>query len=75
MSLDEISARYAGHPFLDYFDCLTVCVESARRRNKLAVVARREGRMDEAAKHQGFVADYMRRARTWYDMIDWGTAT
>lgn len=67
----EISARFDGHPFVDYFDCLTVSIESARRRNKLAVRARLAGRYDEASRHQQHVTDYMKRARQWHDMIDW----
>ena len=31
MTLADISARYEGHPFVDYFDCLTASLEAAMR--------------------------------------------
>ncbi len=71
MTLDQISARYEGHPFLDYFDCLTASLEAAKRRNKLAVQARRAGDEVGAVRHQNMVHDYMIRVRQWHAMIDW----
>jgi hypothetical protein len=74
MTLAEISARYEGHPFLDYFDLMTVGIESAKRRNKRAVQARLAGDEKGAAEHQQLALDYIRRARQWHDLIDWSDA-
>lgn len=71
MTLADITARYEGHPFLDYFDCLTASLEAARRRNKLAVRARRAGDEDGVLRHRGLRDDYMKRVRQWHDLIDW----
>ena len=71
MTLAEITAQFEGHPFVDYFDCLTVSLASARRRNKLAVRARLAGDEVGARRHQGLVTDYMARVRQWHAMIDW----
>ncbi len=71
MNTAMIQARYAGHPFLDYQDCLQAAVEAAKRRNKLAVRARKAGDFNDAANHQELVHHYLTRARQWFDMIDW----
>jgi hypothetical protein len=71
VTLAEISARYEGHPFLDYFDCLTASLEAARGRNKLAVRARLAGDEVGARRHRGLRDDYMKRVRQWHAMIDW----
>ena len=71
MNAAEIAERYAGHPFVDYFDCLTASLEAARRRNKLAVRARLAGDEEGARRHQNMVHDYMVRVRQWHGMIDW----
>ncbi len=70
-ALADIAARFEGHPFLDYFDCLTAALAAARRRNKRAVQCRREGNLVEAGMHQQLAHDYMKRVRQWHDMIDW----
>ena len=72
--LASITARYAGHPFVDYFDCLTASLEAARRRNKLAVRARLAGDDMGARRHQNLCRDYMARVRQWHSMIDWSDA-
>lgn len=71
MTLADISARYEGHPFVDYFDCLTASLEAAKRRNKLAVRARRAGDEIGERRHRGLRDDYMKRVRQWHDLIDW----
>ena len=71
MTLSEITARFEGHPFVDYFDLMTVGIETAKRRNKQAVRAIKAKRYDEAARHLHMKRYYMQRARAWHDMIDW----
>ena len=71
MTLADISAKYEGHPFVDYFDLMTVGIESAKRRNKLAVQARKAGDELGARRHQTLARDYIKRARQWHDLIDW----
>lgn len=71
MNAQAIADKYAGHPFVDYFDCLTEALKAARSRNKRAVQAKREGRYDEAARHLHMRRYYMGRVRQWHDMIDW----
>lgn len=66
-----IQARYEGHPFLDYFDCLTASLEAAKNRNKLAVRASLAGDESAAQRHRDLRDDYMARVRQWHDMIDW----
>ena len=72
--IDAIRARFEGHPFVDYFDCLTASLEAAKRRSKRAVQATREGNIAEAAMHRQLRDDYMQRVRQWHDMIDWSVA-
>lgn len=71
MNAAAIAEQYAGHPFIDYFDCLTAALEAARSRNKKAVRARLAGDLDKASEHQEMVHYYMTRVRQWHDMIDW----
>jgi hypothetical protein len=71
MTLAEISARYEGHPFLDYFDCLEASLAAARHQNKLAVRARLAGDEVGAARHRKESRDHMRAVRNFHDMIDW----
>ncbi len=71
MNAQQIAERYAGHPFLDYFDCLIACVESARSRNKRAVRARLAGEDGTARLHRVMARWYLDRARQWHNMIDW----
>lgn len=70
-ALAEISERYAGHPFVDYFDCLTAALSAARDRNKKAVRAALAGDAEGVARHQHMRRYYMGRVRQWHDMIDW----
>lgn len=71
MNAAEIAERYAGHPFVDYFDCLTASLEAARRRNKLAVRARLAGDEVSARRHQKEARDHMRLVRDFHDRINW----
>ncbi len=71
MNTAAIAAQYEGHPFVDYFDCLTVSLEAAKRRNKLAVRCRLAGDEVGALRQQNLVHDYMIRVRQWHAMIDW----
>jgi hypothetical protein len=72
--LAMIQARYEGHPFLDYYDCLQASLEAARNRSKLAVRATLAGDAVAAERHRGLRDDYMRRVRQWHSMIDWSAA-
>ncbi len=71
MNTAMIQARYAGHPFLDYEDCLQASVAAARKRNKQAVQAKLAGDTRKQSEHLGWKRHYMARARQWFDMIDW----
>jgi hypothetical protein len=71
MSLADISARYEGHPFLDYFDCLDASLAAARNRSKLAVRAARAGDELGARRHRQLRDDYMRQVRDFHSQIDW----
>lgn len=70
-ALSDIQARFSGHPFLDYFDCLTEALKAARSRNKLAVRARLAGDRGAVAQHLHMRRYYMQRVRLWHGMIDW----
>lgn len=71
MNAQQIQERFADHPFVDYFDCLTAALEAARKRNKQAVRARLEGDLTRAVQHVHMRRYYMGRVRAWRDMIDW----
>lgn len=71
MNAKQIQERYAGHPFVDYFDCMVEAIRAARRRNRLAAQARREGRGHEADRQREHRDYFIKRARQWRDLIDW----
>ncbi len=71
MNAQHIQERYAGHPFVDYFDCLTAALAAARKRNRQAIQARRDGDPTRAAQHVHMRRYYMQRVRAWHNMIDW----
>jgi hypothetical protein len=71
MNAHQIQERYAGHPFVDYFDCMIEGIRAAKRRNKLAVRAYLEGRGAEADRQREHRDYYLKRARQWRDLIDW----
>lgn len=71
MNTQQIQAQFAGHPFVDYFDCLTAALSAARERNKKAVRAALAGDADGVARHTHMRRYYMQRVRQWHDMIDW----
>jgi hypothetical protein len=71
MTLAEISARYEGHPFVDYFDCLDATLAAAKNRSKLAVRARLAGDEMAAAHHRNLCREYMRQVRNFHNQIDW----
>lgn len=71
MNAQQIQERYAGHPFVDYFDCLDASLKAARNRNRLAVRAKKAGDYKAAARHLAEKRWHMRRCRAWYELIDW----
>lgn len=71
MNTQQIAERYAGHPFVDYFDCLDASLTAAKRRSKLAVQARLAGDERAVRRHLQMRDHYMRRVRQWHAMIDW----
>ena len=71
MNAQQIQERFAGHPFIDYFDCLTAALEAAKKRNKQAVRAKLAGEIEQQSYHLGWRRYYMQRVRQWHAMIDW----
>ena len=69
--LASITARYAGHPFVDYFDCLDASLAAAKLRSKLAVRARLAGEVEQESYHLGWKRYHWARVRHFHKMIDW----
>ena len=71
MKVQQIEAMFAGHPFVDAFDCLIASLAGARNRSKLAVRASLAGDHVTAARHRTKRDEYLADIRRWHDQIDW----
>jgi hypothetical protein len=71
MNATEIAERFAGHPFVDAFDCLIASIAAAKSRSKLAVRAAKMGDLDTAIRHRKKRDEYLRDVRDFHARIDW----
>ena len=71
MNTQAIAEKYAGHPFIDPFDCLDASLSAARERSKWAVRAAKEGNHTVAAWHRRKRDEHMVQVRHFHALIDW----